>query len=112
MSDNVIEFPIGISDRRRSRAPNALHTDLGSAVDIAVWIHDLIIDGLNSGEFLDDEDGPSAALAKFLRDTYGRDLAAAGEGCFELLYGCAPDTFVGHVANAMTAKAPVGRPAR
>jgi hypothetical protein len=112
MSGNVIEFPIGISERRKAEASTPLHTDLGAAVDIAVWIRDLIIDGLNSGELLDDEDGPCVALAKFLQDKHGRDLAAAAEGCFGLIYGCDPYTFVRHVANSMTVKAPLGRPAR
>lgn len=112
MSDNVIEFPIGISDRRRSRAPNALHTDLGTAVDIAVWIHDLIIDGLNSGELLYCEEGPGTALAECLQDTYGGDLATAAEGCFELIYGTDPYSFVRRVASSMSVKASPGRPAR
>ena len=97
MSDNVIEFPVGFSDRRKARAPNAPHTDLGTPVDIAVWIHDLIIDGLNSGEFHDCEQGPAAALACFLHDRHGGDLVAAAEGCFEMIYGRDPYTFLMHV---------------
>jgi hypothetical protein len=76
MSGNVIEFPVGFSDRRKV---TPYHTDMGVAVDVAVFIHDLIIDGLNSGEFLDNEDGPCAALSHFLRDKHGvinRILAA------------------------------------
>ena len=94
---DVIEFPIGISERRKARAPTALHTDLGAAVDIAVWIHDLIIDGLNSGEFQECEGGLTAALAQFLQEKHGDDIAAAAEGCFELIYGCDPHTFLMHV---------------
>ena len=106
MSGNVIEFPVGISDRRKA---TPFHTDMGVAVDIAVFIHDLIIDGLNSGEFLDDEEGPCAALGQFLQDKHGGDLAAAAEGCFEMLYGTDPYTFVRHVANSMTVKGPADR---
>ena len=94
MADNVIEFPVGFSQRRMARAPNAPHTDLGTPVDIAVWIHDLIIDGLNSGEFQECEGGPAAALAGILTDDYGGDLAAAARGCFELIYGCDPHIFL------------------
>ena len=112
MLGDVIEFPIGISDRRQARAPTALHTDLGAAVDIAVWIHDLIIDGLNSDEFLDCQDEPGAALAHYLQDKHGGDLTATAEGCFEFIYGCDPYTFVRRVANSMTVKAPLGRPSR
>lgn len=97
MSGNVIEFPVGFSGRRAATAPTAPHTDLGVPVDIAVWIHDLIIDGLNSGEFLDDKEGPCAALGQFLQDKYGGDLAAAAEGCFEMIYGCDPYTFLMHL---------------
>jgi hypothetical protein len=94
MSDNVIEFPVGFSERRTARAPDAVHTDLGTPVDIAVWIHDLIIDGLNSGEFRDCEQGPAAALAQFLHDRHDGDLVAAAEGCFVMIYGCDPYTFL------------------
>lgn len=97
MPYNVIEFPLGYSDRRRANAPNAFHTNFGHPVDIAVWIHDLIIDGLNSGDFHDCEEGPAMALAQFLSDKYGGDLAAAAEGCFDLIYGCAPYTFLMHI---------------
>ena len=97
MSSNVIDFPVGSSDRRKATAPDAFHTNLGHPVDIAVFIHDLIIDGLNSGEFQECEEGPAAALACFLHDKHGGDLAAAAEGCFELIYGCDPYTFMMHV---------------
>jgi hypothetical protein len=93
MSGIVIEFPIGFSERRKATVPTASHTDLGTAVDIATWIHDLIIDGLNSGEFFDCKEGPYAALEQFLQDRYGGDLAAAAEDCFEVIYGCDPYTF-------------------
>jgi hypothetical protein len=89
----VIEFPIGFSERRRATAPTAPHTDLETAVDIAARIYDLIIDGLNSGEFFDCKEGPYAALEQFLQDRYGGDLAAAAEDCFEVIYGCDPYTF-------------------
>jgi hypothetical protein len=96
MSSNVIEFPVGFSERRKADAQSGFHTNLGHPVDIAVFIHDVIIDGLNSGEFHDCEEGPVAALAQFLTDKHGGDLAAA-EGCFELIYGCDPYTFLMHV---------------
>jgi hypothetical protein len=61
---------------------------------IAVWIYDLIIDGLNSGEWHSCEEGPAAALAQFLHDKHGGGLAAAAEGCFEMIYGCDPYTLL------------------
>jgi hypothetical protein len=94
MSGIVIEFPIGFSERRKATVPTASHTDLGTAVDIATWIHDLIIDGLNSGGFFDCKEGPYGALEQFLQDRYGGDVAAAAEGCFEVIYGCDPYTFL------------------
>jgi len=97
MSDNVIEFLVGLSERRKVDAQSGFHTNLGHPVDIAVWIHDLIINGLNSGEWLECEGGASAALAGILTDDYGGDLAAAAEGCFELIYGCDPYTFLMHL---------------
>jgi hypothetical protein len=99
MSGNVIEFPVGISERRKATASNAPHTNLGAPVDIAVWIHDLIIDGLNSGEWRDCDGGPVAALDGILTDDYGGDLAAAAAGCFELIYGCDPYTFLMRVGR-------------
>jgi hypothetical protein len=104
MSNNVIEFPVGFSERRRADAQSGFHTNLGHPVDIAVWIHDLIIDGLNSGEFHDCEGGPVAALSQFLQDKHGGDLAAAAEGCFEMIYGCDPYTFLMHVAKQGSSK--------
>jgi hypothetical protein len=77
---------------------------LGVPVDIAVWIHDVIIDGLNSGEFDECEGGPLGALAQFLQDKHGGDIAAAAEGCFELIYGCDPYTFLIHVAKQGSSK--------
>jgi hypothetical protein len=94
MSVIVIKFPIGFSERRKAASPTAPHTDLGTAVDIAAWIHDLIMDGLNSGELFDCSEGPYGALEQFLQDRCGRDLAAAAEGCFEVVYGCDSYTFL------------------
>jgi len=94
MSDKVIEFYVDFCNRRSTRAPHVPPTELDRPFDIAAWIHDLIIDGLNSGEFLDCEEGPYAALGQFLQDRYGGDLAATAEGCFEVIYGCDPYIFL------------------
>lgn len=76
---------------------NAPHTCLGHLADIAVLSHDLIIDGLNSGEFRDCEREPPPALAQFLTEKYGGELAAVAEGCFEMVCGCDPYTFLIHI---------------
>ena len=63
-------------------------------MDIAVWIHDIIIDGLDSGLLKDCREGPSATIAQILQHDDDGDLTAVAEECFELIYGCDPYTFL------------------
>jgi hypothetical protein len=99
MSGDVINFHATRMVRREAEATNDERTDLGPSVDLAVWLHDIIIDGLRSGQFSSHERGPSGALADLLSRVIGSDFVAIAEGHFELVYGCDPYTFVARLAG-------------
>jgi hypothetical protein len=101
MSGDVIAFQAARMKRHKVEAANDQRTDLGPSVDLAVWLHDIIIDGLRSGQFSSHEHGPSAALADLLSHVHNRgsDLIEIAEGHFKLVYGCDPYTFVARLAG-------------
>ena len=101
MSNNVIEFQAARMVRREAEAANDERTDLGPSVDFAVWLHDIIIDGLRSGQFSKHEHGLAAALADLFSHLQrrGTDYIEIAEGHFELVYGCDPYTFVARLAG-------------
>ena len=77
MSGDVINFHATRMVRREAEATNDERTDLGPSVDLAVWLHDIIIDGLRSGQFSSHERGPSGALADLLSRVIGSDFVAS-----------------------------------
>jgi hypothetical protein len=101
MSGNVINLRAARPVRREVEAANDERTDLGPSVDLAVWLHDIIIDGVRSGQFSGHEHGPAAALADLLSHIQGGDLLEIAQWHFERLYGSDPYAFVSRLTVAM-----------
>ncbi len=101
MSGDVIGFQAARMERHKAKAANDERTDLGPSVDLAVWLHDIVIDGLRSGQFSSHEQGPSGALADLLSHIHsqGGCLVEIAEQHFELVYGCDPYTFVARLGD-------------
>jgi hypothetical protein len=101
MSGNVIDLRAARMVRREVEAANDERTDLGPSVDLAVWLHDIIIDGLRSGQFSGHEHGPAAALADSLARIQGGDLLEIAQWHFERVYGSDPYAFVSRLTATM-----------
>jgi len=101
MSGNVINLRTARMVRREVEAANDERTDLGPSVDLAVWLHDIIIDGLRSGQFSGHKHGPAAALADLLARIQGGDLVEIAQWHFERVYGSDPYAFVSRLTATM-----------
>lgn len=93
MSENVIAFP-GVRAVSIKRMARGSRGSLGATVDVALWIHTCIVEGLLSGRF-DHHDGDAPpALAEALISAYGMDFVVTAQEQFEAVYGCDPYTFL------------------
>ncbi len=101
MSSEIIDFRTASALRRKIEAANDERTDLGASIDFAVWLHDIVMDGLRSGRFSNHEHGPAAALADVFSalQKLGTDYVDIAEEHFELVYGSDPYTFVSRLAR-------------
>ncbi len=93
MSVTVIKFPGG-GDRPPPEPPDAR---LGDAVDTAVEVHDLIIEGLRCHSFADNPGGLKAILPAALSDLFGPQYLEWAETQFETIYAVDPYTFIDHL---------------
>jgi len=101
MSGTVINLRAARMVRREVEAANDERTDLGPSVDLAVWLHDIIIDGLRSGQFSGHKQGSAAALADLLSRIQGGDLLEIAQWHFERVYGSNPFAFVSRLTATM-----------
>ena len=108
MSGEVINLRAARMVRREVDAANDERAELGPSVDLAVWLHDIIIDGLRSGQFSGHRHGPAAALAELLTHIQGGDLLEIAEWHFERIYGSDPYTFVSRLTVTLSPES--GRP--
>lgn len=93
MADNIIAFP-GV--RAGSVRPGSTDSraSLGTTMDIGLWIHGCIVEGLHAGRF----DGPGldgrAVLEEALTTIFGLGFVVIAQEQFETVYGCDPYTFL------------------
>jgi hypothetical protein len=93
MADNVIAFP-GV--RAGSVRPGTTYpqASLGTTMDIALWIHGCIVEGLHAGRF----DGPGmdgpTVLEEALISVFGLGFVVIAQDQFETVYGSDPYTFL------------------
>ena len=108
MSSDIIDFRTASAVRREMEAANDERTDLGSSIDFAVWLHDIIIDGLRSGQFSGHEHGPAGALNELFSDLQrtGTNYIEIAEEHFELVYGSDPYTFIARLTGKNGAPRP------
>ena len=101
MSGDVIGFQAARMARHKAEAANDEWTDLGPSVDLAVWLHDIVVDGVRCGQFSGHEHGPSAALAELLSHFHirGSCFVEVAEEHFRRVYGCDPYTFIARLTN-------------
>lgn len=94
MSGDVINFQAARLVRREVEAQNDERTDLEASADLAIWIHDVIVRGLRSGQFSHHEQGPCVSLADQLLRTIGSNFVPVAEGHFHRVYGRDPYMFL------------------
>ena len=100
MSGDAINFRAARMVRREVDATNDEWTDLGPSADLAIWIDDIIVDGLRSGLFSIHELGRAAGLSDVPTRVIGGDLASVAEGQYYRIYGCDPCTFMTNLTNS------------
>jgi len=93
MGVTVIKFPGG----GRRPPPEPPEVRLGYAIDTAVEVHDLIIEGLRCHSFFENPDGLKAILPAALSDLFGPEYVAWAETQFEVIYTVDPYTFIDHL---------------
>lgn len=89
----VIEFPGG----GRRPPPEPPEERLGEALETAVEVHDLIIEGLRCHTFSENPGGLKAILPAALSDLFGPEYVQWAETQFEMIYAVDPYTFIDHV---------------
>ena len=98
MAEGVIAFAKPYKDPPEN-IPWKSPGSLGETLEVALQIHDCIIEGLHSGRLDDGKSDPAMALADALIRTYGMDYVLAAHEHFEHVYGCDPYTFLEHVSG-------------
>lgn len=91
----VIKFPGG----GREPPPDSSEARLGNAIETAVEVHDLIIEGFRCPCFAENCEGLKAVLPAALSDLFGPEYVAWAECQFELIYGVDPYAFIDHLAS-------------
>ena len=108
MSGELTKFRAARSVRRKIEAANDERTELGPSIDLAVWLHNIIIDGLRLGQFSGHKDGPAGALDELFSRLHrtGTNYIETAEEHFELVYGSDPYTFIDRLAGRHRAPRP------
>lgn len=89
----VIQFPSG----GHRPPPEPPEQRLGDAIDTALEVHDLIVEGLRCHCFKKNPEGLKAILPAALSDLFGPEYIQWAETRFELIYAVDPYTFVDHL---------------
>ena len=93
MADNVIAFP-GVRAGSVRPGTTDSQASLGTTMDIALWIHGCIVEGLHAGRFDGpDADGPTV-LEEALISVFGLGFVVIAQEQFETVYGSDPYTFL------------------
>jgi hypothetical protein len=94
----VIKFPGG----GRQPPPEPPEVHLGEAIETAVEVHDLIVEGLRCHSFVDSPEGLKTILPAALSDLFGPEYVRWAETQFELIYTVDPYTFIDHLISYKT----------
>lgn len=95
----VIKFPGGGGRPPPEPPDQATDERLGDAIETAVEVHDLIIEGLRCHSFSDNPGGLKAILPAALGDLFGPEYVEWAETRFEMIYGVDPYAFIDHVMS-------------
>lgn len=91
----VIKFPGG----GRPPPPGPPGARLGDAIETAVEVHDVIVEGLRCPNFSDNVEGLKMILPAALSDLFGPDYVRWAETQFELVYAVDPYAFIDHMSS-------------
>ena len=107
MTGEVIDFRTAGAAHRKGLAADDDAMALKEAVDFAVWLHDIVVEGLRSGQLSNHEHGPGAALAElfYALQKRGTDYIELAEEHFQAVYGTDPYTFAARLTGQDPTKA-------